>query len=262
MEVPRLRWEYLTYEDPNGGKIVIWPHLPCILMPNSLRVRKWDGLALLYSRDDIAILKEEEKDEIKSPGINVQAVLSSGGTMGLLLRDIQTLEVNGPNIPDPEPIRLLRHAENSGQKPVYTIIPEITDVEWEEWYSKCADNQVKIINLLKVINKTRRYSKNRLNASKMVEKSEKINAEIGAAAASCASWWIEEQRTLNEDLIIERDERYAARIKGALKDLRNRRLDESGSSDVVLLVPVHQAYLEQLYDAITKCTNIEKMERV
>ena len=75
-----------------------------------------------------------EKDEIKSPGINVQAVLASGGTMGLLLRDIQTLEVNGPNIPDPEPIRLLRHAENSGQKPVYTIIPEITDMKWEEWY--------------------------------------------------------------------------------------------------------------------------------
>ena len=94
----------------------------------------------------------------------------------------------------------------------------------------------------------------------MVEVSEKINSEIGAASASCASWWIEEQRVLTEDLIKERDERYAARIKGALNDLRNRRLDESGSSDVILLVPVHQAYLEQLYDAIINCSKIEIME--
>ena len=61
----------------------------------------------------------------------------------------------------------------------------------------------------------------------MVEVSEKINSEIGAASASGASWWIEEQRVLTEDLVKERDERYAARIKGALNDLRNRRLDES-----------------------------------
>ena len=261
MEVPSLKWEPLIYEDPEGGKIVIWPHLPCIVMPNSLRYKKWDGLALLHSREDVAILKEEEKDEIKSPGINVQAVLSSGGTMGLLLRDIQSLDINGPSIPDPEPTRLLRHAENTGGKPVYTIIPEITDKKWEEWYSKCADNQVRMINLLKTINKTRRYSRNRIKASKMVVKSEKINSELGAAAAVCASWWIEEQRVLTSDLIKERDERFAARIKGALCDLRNRRLDESDSSDVVLLVPVHQAYLGQIYDSINKCQKIEKIER-
>ena len=44
--------------------------------------------------------------------------------MSLLLRDIQNLEVNGPSIPDPEPIRLLKHAENTGGKPVYAIIPK------------------------------------------------------------------------------------------------------------------------------------------
>lgn len=261
MEVPRLKWESLIYEDPEGGKIVIWPHLPCVVMPNSLRYKKWDGLALLYSKDDVAILKEEDKDEIKSPGINVEAVLSSGGTMSLLLRDIQNLDVNGPSIPDPEPIRLLKHAENTGGKPVYTIIPEITDNDWEEWYSKCADNQVKLINLLKTINKSRRYTKNRLKASKNVEISEKVNSELGAAAAACASWWIEEQRVLTEDLIKERDERFAARIKGALFDLRNRRLDESNVSDVTLLVPVHQAYLEQLYNSLNRSDKVEKIER-
>lgn len=261
MEVPCLKWESLIYQDPEGGKIVIWPHLPCVVMPNSLRYKEWDGLALLYSKDDVAILKKEYEDEIKSPGINVEAVLSSGGTMSLLLRDIQNLDVNGPSIPDPEPIRLLKHAENTGGKPVYTIIPEITDKNWEEWYSKFADNQVRLINLLKTIYTSRRYAKNRLKASKKVEISEKVNSELGAAAAAGASWWIEEQRVLTEELIEERDSRFAARIKGALHDLRDRRLDESNVSDVTLLVPVHQAYLEQLYYSLNRSDTVEKIER-
>ena len=262
MEVPQLKWESLIYEDPRGGRVVIWPHLPCIVMPNSLRYKKWDGLALLYSKDDVAILKEEDKDEVKSPGINVDSVMSSGGTMSLLLRDIQSLDVNGPSIPDPEPIRLLKHSENTGGKSVYTIIPEITAKDWEGWYAKCADNQVKVINLLKTLNKSRRYTKNRLKAVKNVDISPKVNSELGAAAAACASWWIEEQRVLTEDLMNERDERFAARIKGALCDLRNRRLDESNVSDVTLLVPVHQPYLEQLYDSLNKSDKVEKIERM
>ena len=261
MELPCLKWESLIYQDPEGGKIVIWPHLPCVVMPNSLRYKKWDGLALLYSKDDIVILKEEDKDEIKSPGINVEAVMASGGVMSLLLRDIQNLDVNGPSIPDPEPIRLLKHAENTGGKPIYTIIPEITDKNWEAWYSKYADNQVKLINLLKTINTSRRYAKNRLKASKKVEISDKVNSDLGAAAAAGASWWLEEQRVLTEELIEERDKRFAARIKGALHDLRDRRLDESNDSDVTLLVPVHQAYLEQLYYSLSKSVTVEKIER-
>tara|TARA_B100001113_G_scaffold60099_1_gene45544 strand:+ start:18363 stop:19151 length:789 start_codon:yes stop_codon:yes gene_type:complete len=261
MELPCLKWESLIYQDPDGGKIVIWPHLPCVVMPNSLRYKKWDGLALLYSKDDITILKQEHKDEIKSPGINVDAVMASGGAMSLLLRDIQNLDVNGPSIPDPEPIRLLKHAENTGGKPIYTIIPEITDKNWEAWYSKYADNQVKLINLLKTISTSRRYVKNRLKASKKVEISEKVNSDLGAAAAAGASWWIEEQRVLTEELIEERDQRFAARIKGALHDLRDRRLNESNDSDVTLLVPVHQAYLEQLYDSLNKSVRVEKIER-
>nr|ANV80838.1 hypothetical protein [uncultured Candidatus Thalassoarchaea sp.] len=53
----------------------------------------------------------------------------------------------------------------------------------------------------------------------------------------------------------------AARIKGALFDLRNRRLDESNVSDVTLLVPVHQAYLEQLYNSLNRSDKVEKIER-
>ena len=91
-----------------------------------------------------------------------------------------------------------------------------------------------------------------------MEISEKVNSELGAAAAAAASWWIEEQRALTEELIEERNKRFAARIKGALQDLRNRRLDESNVSDVTLLVPVHQTYLEQLYDSLNRTDTVEK----
>ena len=76
MELSNLHWDEVIYKDPMGGKIILWPHLPCIMMPSSMRVRNWDGLALLYSSEDIAILKIEDELEIQNPGVNVQAVLA------------------------------------------------------------------------------------------------------------------------------------------------------------------------------------------
>ncbi|MFQ3344120.1 MAG: hypothetical protein ACI9EM_000647 [Candidatus Thalassarchaeaceae archaeon] len=259
MEIPALSWDAVTYDDPDGGKIIFWPHLPCIMMPSTMRLRKWDGLALLYSSDDIAILKKEDELEIQNPGINVQAVLASGSGMGLLLKDIQILDVDGPKIPDPEPTRLIHHAENSGERPIYSIIPEINDEKWEEWYINCADNQVKIIHLLGTLTKSRRYAKNRLRATSKVQRGKNIDSDLGAASASCASWWMEDNRGLTKELIKQRDGRFASRIRGALADLRNRRVDESSGSEPSLLVPVHQAHLGLLVDEINNCIEIEEI---
>jgi hypothetical protein len=204
--------------------------------------------------------KEEEKEEIKSPGMNVQAVIASGSMMSMMLKDIQNLEVDGPRIPDPEPMRLMMHAKNSENKSVYSIIPTIEDEEWADWEGRWAHNQAKVMNLLSTLTRSRRYSKNRIKAASRVQKAENINSELGAAAASCASWWMESQRGIPREMMEERDIRFASRVRGALADLRNRRVDDSDSSDLVLLVPVHQAHLVQFANAIKKCETIEKIE--
>tara|TARA_B110001452_G_scaffold95327_1_gene78799 strand:- start:58 stop:846 length:789 start_codon:yes stop_codon:yes gene_type:complete len=261
MELSNLHWDEVIYKDPMGGKIILWPHLPCIMMPSSMRVRNWDGLALLYSSEDIAILKIEDELEIQNPGVNVQAVLASGSGMGMLLKDIQVLDVDGPKIPDPEPTRLLHHAENTGNKPIYPIIPSIDDSKWEDWYINCADNQVKLVHLLGTLTKSNRYRKNKIIASKKIGKSKHINSDLGAASAACASWWIEDNRGLTDELIKVRDERFASRIRGALSDLRDRRVDESNALHPILLVPVHQAHIGKISEAINNCINIEKIGR-
>ncbi len=262
MDNSKLTWEAINYDDPLGGKIILWPHLPCIMMPTKMRVKNWDGLALLYSSDDIAVLRKEDELEIKNPGVNVQAVMASGSSMNMLLKDIQVLDVEGPKIPDPEPTRLLHHAENSRNRPIYPIIPNIDDKKWEEWYIGCADNQVKVSNLLGTLTRSRRFNKNKLITMKNIQKSKYVNSHLGAASASCASWWIEDHRGLTDYLINERDKRFASRIRGALSDLRNRRVDLSLVSEPILLVPVHQAHLSTLANAVNECNKIEEINRI
>ena len=55
----------------------------------------------------------------------------------MLVRDLSELRLDGPAIPDPERIRLLRHAENSrGGKPIFAIEPGIDDKKWADWQSR------------------------------------------------------------------------------------------------------------------------------
>ena len=54
-----------SFKDPEGGQIILWPYLPCVRMPQKLRIRKWDGLALLQSSDDLVSIKEEEESDLK-----------------------------------------------------------------------------------------------------------------------------------------------------------------------------------------------------
>ena len=49
--VPQLRWEPFIFEDPLGGRIVLWPYLPCIRMPSKMRPREFDVLSLISSKD-------------------------------------------------------------------------------------------------------------------------------------------------------------------------------------------------------------------
>ena len=91
----QLVWREVVIEDPDGGEIVLWPHLPCVLMPKEIRSRKiWDGLALLLSTNDFMSMKDDDDNERVSPGANVEAAISSGTQFGKLLKDLRELEID------------------------------------------------------------------------------------------------------------------------------------------------------------------------
>ena len=107
-----------------------------------------------------------------------------------------------------------------------------------------------MVNLLSTLTTSRRWKKTRSSAIPKVTRNDAVDADMGAAAASCAAWWIEEQGALTEELLSQRNTRFAARLRGALADLINSRVDDAEASDCTLLVPVHQAWLPSLEAAV------------
>ena len=262
MRVPELRWESSVFHDPNGGSVLLWPYLPCIRMPAKMRPRVWDGLALLSSADELISLKEEEEQDKSSPGIHMESALASGTTLGILVRDLSELDVEGPSIPDPERIRLLRHAENSrGGMPIYAIEPGIDDTKWADWQSRWADEQVRFRNLLATLVRSRRSSRFRKEAIARVSNSKHASPDLGAASTVCAAWWNEESMCLTKELTVERDSRFSSRIRGALSNLRDGDGGVWGKDGPTLLVPVQQAHVPSLQNSLIACEFVETLER-
>ena len=262
MVVPELRWEPSIFEDPLGGKIILWPYLPCVRMPSKMRPREWNGLALISSSDEILSLREEELQEIESPGVHVDSAAVSGTTLGMLVRSLSELDIEGPSIPDPEKIRLLRHAENSrGGMPIYAIEPAIDDEHWAEWQSRWADEQVRFRNLLATIGRNRRWSKAMKDSIPNVTESQWANSDLGAAATVCYSWWREESLCLTEELIREREQRISSRLRGALADMRKSDFEPKINEGPVLLVPVHQPRMPSLENTLIDCEHVEELGR-
>jgi len=259
MELPALVWDEFHFEDPDGGRIIFWPHIPCIRMPVKLRsYSNFDGVAFLTSSIDIQSWIIEEKQEKESPGVHRDSAIASGTVLGRLMTDLNELDVDGPVIPDPEQLRLLLHAKNSrGGLPIYAIEPDLEDEKWIEWQIESADNQVTYSNLILTLTTGRRWKKIRKNAIKSVTSSKFVNADLGAASASCLTWWIEEQRGISDELKKVRDERFVSRLRGALANLRNK--ENSRSEEITLMVPIHQAWLPSIRKAISSCTNVEEI---
>ena len=246
-----LGWLPVIIEDPDGGRIVLYPHLPCVRMPSELRTREhWDGLALIASAEEVRGWPAEEKEDQASPGVHVAAAMASGTILGRLLDDLTIYEVDGPSIPDPEPMRLLHHAENArGGMPIYALEPSMDDEGWIEWMTRAADEQVSMSSLLSSITVGRRWKKLRAAAVRRVSVVKGVDSELGAAAASSAAWWTEENKGLSEELRKERSSRLVARMRGSLANLREGRVDDSESRGPSLMVPVHQPRLHSLVEA-------------
>lgn len=251
MSESELGWLPVILEDPEGGRIVLYPHLPCVRMPSELRTREhWDGLALIASAEEVSGWPAEEKEDQDSPGVHVAAAMASGTILGRLLDDLTIYEVDGPSIPDPEPMRLLHHAENArGGMPIYALEPSMDDEGWIEWMTRAADEQVSMSSLLSSITVGRRWKKLRAAAVSRVAAAKGVDSELGAAAASSAAWWIEENKGLSEELREERCSRLVARMRGALANLREGRVDDSEARGPSLMVPVHQPRLHSLVEA-------------
>ncbi len=251
----------MVFEDPNGGKICLWPHLPCVRMPASLRTREhWDGLALLASEEEISGWPQEEKEDQDSPGVHVSAALASGTVLGRLLEDLTIYEIDGPSIPDPEPMRLLHHAKNArGGIPVFALEPSMEDEPWVDWMTKAADEQVTISSLISSITIGRRWKRLRSQNVSRVDSAKGVDTELGAAAASCATWWQEENKGLSANLIETRSSRMVARMRGALENLRESRVDETDATGPTLLVPVHQPRMTSLLKALQECPDAESI---
>ena len=248
----QLVWREVVIEDPDGGEIVLWPHLPCVLMPKEIRSRKiWDGLALLLSTNDFMSMKDDDDNERVSPGAIVEAAISSGTQFGKLLKDLRELEIDGPHVPDPEPMRLVTHAQNArGGLPIFLIEPDISDEKWVDWLSRSADMQVRISSLMSRLTSNRRWKRDSAKAVSRIQHDRVIDTEMGAASATCFSWSEEEERVIGSDLSEERDIRFASRIRGALADLRNSSVDVDGTAQPLLMVPVHQARLSSIEESI------------
>ena len=170
MEVPELRWETSVFQDPDGGSAILWPYLPCVRMPMKMRPREWDALALLSSSNELISLEKRKNRTRRAPG-SFESATASGTTLGMLVRDLSELQLDGPAIPDPERIRLLRHAENSrGGMPIFSIEPGIDDKKWADWQSRWADEQVRFRNLIATFGRNRRWAKTRIKAVSRIQK--------------------------------------------------------------------------------------------
>jgi len=259
--IPELAWNPTFFDDPDGGEIVLWPYLPCVRMPAKLRPRKWDAVALITSLDEIEIIREEEIQDRQSPGIHVESANFSGTSLGMLIRDLRSLEIDGPYIPDPEILRLIRHAENARNGlPIYPVIPSLDDERWADWLSSSADEQVTLRNLLSTFRKSKRWEKRRNDAIGKVQKNPHVDASLGAASTVCAAWWLEEGAGLSDRLIVERTRRLCSRIRGALSNLRGMSQWDGKAEEPSLLVPVQQAQLPSLVAELHSNVEVEPIE--
>ena len=172
-------------------------------------------------------------------------------------------------------MRLLHHARNArGGLPIYALEPQMEDESWLGWLERSADAQVNFGTLLSRITVGRRWKLIRSEATAWVAQARGVNAELGAASASAAAWWAEECSGLTPELITERDQRMAARMRGALANMRGAwqnlgnssansvegRVDDSDTRGPVLLVPVHQARMGGLVASLGAWPDAESVE--
>lgn len=241
-----LSWEDQVWIDPDGGRILFHGVLPTVVYPQVMRPRaSWDGLALLAGEEDIDAWEFEEASEKESAGINLTEAMLGGGATQLFLERLMLLDdVSGGRFPDPEPWRMLRVAKKHN-RPVYHLEPSMEDEEWVEHLEREADQLTRWRTLLKIPRQGRRFSKLLKVAKGSSSPPPDGPMELQVASALAAAWWWLIEESLSPELSLERDQRIASRLRGAMADLRSR-----FGNEATLMVPSLQVRIAELVEIL------------
>ena len=252
----RLDWEDHLWEDPDGGRILLHGVLPTVVYPRSMRPRNsWNGLALLESPDVADLWEQEEKDEAESPGVNLSHGLISGGAFGIFLDEISRVEeVTSGRFPDPEPRRLHRNAVRH-DRPIFFIEPTADDEDWSDHLTleaKAASHWKKLLGMISIGGKWRkRVKKNIFDAQKPPKG---VSSNFGSAAVLSATWWDLSEWIVGPNVCDSRNQRFAARLRGALATLR-----EDFGNDAILLLPLYLPHRNTILEALNSLPKQEEI---
>ncbi|MDP6899358.1 MAG: hypothetical protein QGF94_00790 [Candidatus Thalassarchaeaceae archaeon] len=262
-----LEWSPIDWVDPDGGIIRLWPTLPTVVYPDSLRrtIGQWDGIAFLLPTDEPDVWDEQVVEEKASPGINRDGIAASGGILGRMMEGMSAIEgIQVGRFPDPEPRRLLISAQSEagrGSRPIFFVEPD--DEEWTEWVESCADEMTRPLRLLGLVFGGRAWKKELVKAMKhtsppRLEKNGDKARGLAEASSLAAAWWCRSEASFTDELRSQRDARLCARLRGSLSVLREGQVDVD--IPPVLLVPVMQAWMPSIHNALLDEPKPESME--
>ena len=245
--MPDQSWTDEVWEDPDGGRVVIHGTMPTVVYPNAMRPRTtWHGLALLESPDVVDLWAQEELDEAESHGINLTHALLSGGAFGKYTEGISALEdLQGGRFPDPEPRRLQRNADRH-HRPVFFIEPLADDEDWSDYLTqeaRAVSHWKKLLGMVRVGKRWKKSVKHHLFEARPPPKGQSIDYATAAVLAS--AWWELTEWLSTPALAQRRDARYAARVRGALAQLR-----QTEGDDATLLLVVHRPHIQAVLSAL------------
>lgn len=249
-------WTDTVWEDPDGGRVIVHGTMPTVVYPNAMRPREaWHGLALLESPDVVDLWIQEEADEAESQGINLTHALLSGGAFGKYIEGIETLEgLQGGRFPDPEPRRLQRNADRHG-RPVFFIEPLADDDDWGDYLTqeaKAVSHWRKLLGMVRVGKRWKKSVKHHLFNAQPPPKGQSV--DYSTASVLAAAWWELSEWLSTPALANRRDERYAARVRGALASLRS-----DLGNDATLLLVVHQPHAAAMVKALDANRTVEEI---
>lgn len=249
-------WTDTVWEDPDGGKVIVHGTMPTVVYPNAMRPRAtWHGLALLESPDVVDLWVQEEVDEAESQGINLTHALLSGGAFGKYIEGIETLEgLQGGRFPDPEPRRLQRNADRHG-RPVFFIEPLADDEDWGDYLTqeaRAVSHWRKLLGMVRVGKRWNKSVKHHLFDAQPPPKGQSV--DYSTASVLAAAWWELSEWLSTPALAARRDDRYAARVRGALASLRS-----SLGPEATLLLVVHQPHADAMVKALGANRSVEEI---
>jgi len=253
---PSLEWSDPVWSDPDGGTVVLHGTLPTVVYPNVLRPRQsWDGLALLETPDVVELWEQEEADEAESQGINLTYAMLSGGAFGRYAEGISMLtELQGGRFPDPEPRRLQRNAARH-HRPVFFLEPNADDPEWNDFLTREAramSHWKKLLSMVRIGKRWKKAVKRHVFGITPPPKGQ--SADYASASVMASAWWDINREMSSETLNKERDDRYAARLRGALASLRTTHGD-----DPVLVLALHQPQRDAILSSLNALPEPEEI---